>query len=713
MAYSSSEDRKPTITGQELKDFLEKSQKRLKMCVDADNHNRTEAIADLKFINGEMWDTNAIKERDLDRRPHLQINLLNKYRNQLVGEQRNNRVRIKVRPLTSDADVETAKIYAGIIANTEYISNYKQIYNFAYDQCVDCGYGGWEVLTRYTEENPFEQEAYLALIKNPFLMYLDPEDEADPKFGYVLTKMNRDVFMDKYPGAETPDDVLAKGQGLSNEHWYDKNTVTVARYYVKEPKKKRKALLNDGRVLDEKEANEIVSKWKKTLKDAGAETGAAPTIVKTREVEEYKVKCYIITAFEILEEYEWPGSIIPLVLLTGRERNIEGKKYVRGFIRDAKDPQKLFNYWLTSGAEHIALAPKSPWQATAKQIEGYEGDYLSSNTRNIPVLKYKHDPQAATAMPTRQAAPQPPVAIFQAIQDARQNIQDAIGMTDRDTEGKVGPERSGAAIKQSQVAADIGTYDIFDNFKLAIEKTGRILVDMIPNVIDNARDVRVRNVDDTEQFVPVNTSAGEAMRTMQQNPGKFQGMDLQKLKTQMQQKGPGAQYNNLKAGKYGVVVDTGPSTATQRQEAAEHFMQLLGTPMGEMVTRVAPDLVIKNFDFLEADEFAKRVKKMLPPGIAEPKPGEQPTPPLPPPPQVQLMMQKTQTEQAKQQTQRIAMQVQLAKLYKETKESDSEMRSTILKMLNELFSPQHPSDLPEDTGNAMPQMQQQHVVPMQ
>lgn len=697
--YSQNNKDHPKITDKEKRILLETAQKRLKLCIDADSHNRTAAIEDLKFINGEMWDASEAKQRSLDRRPCLQINLLNKYRNQLVGEQRNNRVRIKVRPVDSKADTNIAKIYEGIISNIEYLSKYKTIYNFAYDQAVDCGYGAWEALTRYTDENPFEQEIYLSLIKNPFLVYLDPEDDADPKYGFVITKMNNDVFDEKYPEATKPDDIFEKGQGIGQEHWYDKDTVTIARYYVKEKKTKKKALMSDGTILDRDVAEQRIVAWTKTvegLKTQGQQISdtAIPTIVKERDIEEYAVKCYIITGHDILEQYDWPGTMIPIVLLTGRERNIEGKKYIRGFIRDAKDPQKLYNYWYTSAAEHVALSPKSPWLATAKMIEGYESDYISANNRNIPVLKYKPDPRVPIAKPERQPAPAPPAALFQAIADARQNVKDAIGMYGGDI-GDVGPNQSGKAIWQSQIPGDIGTFDIFDNFKLAIEQTGRILVDMIPGVYDTERDARIRNVDDTEQFVPINTTAGRALGKMQNDPNKFSGMDLQKLGQEIQKKGPEAGYNNINTGKYGIVVDTSPSTATQRQEAGERFMQLLQTPMGNLIERIAPDLVIKNFDFLESDEFARRARKLLPPGMIETKPGEPPQQPMPPPPQVQLLMLKSQTEQTKQQTQKVALQVQMMKLYKETKDSEFELKQEILRTLAELHAPNHPADIQE------------------
>lgn len=680
------------------KDFLEKARKRLKWCIDADNHNRLAAVEDLRFIKGgdDMWDAREVKQRNNDRRPHLSINLLNKFRNQLVGEQRQNRVRIKVRPASSEADVNTAKIYEGLVCSIEYQSKHKVVYNTAYDSTVECGYGAWEILARKVKGNPFIQEIYLRLIENPMTVYLDPDNPEDPMYGFIITKMNRDVFKDEYPKATEPDDNLNKGQGIAMEHWWDKDTVTVARYYERTTVKKTLCLMNNGDILPEEEAKKRIAAWQKTvnaLKKQGQEApqAAVPSILKTDEDESYEMKCYTITALDILDEKDCPGTMVPVVLMLGRQRNIEGKRYVWGFIRDAKDPQKLFNYWNTSGAEHIALAPKSPWLATNKMIGPYKEDYLSANTRNLPVLLYEPDERVPGMRPERMPAPQPPVAIFTALAEAKQNISDALGMYNRDI-GDKGPEVSGAAIRQAQLPGDVGTYDIFDNYKLAIEQTGRIIVDMIPKVYDTARDVEIRNEDDSTQLVPVNTTAGQAYQKMQDDPGKYRGINLEQLNQQMKLKGQDAQYNPLKKGRYGIVVDTSPSTSTQRQEAAEKFMGLLATPMGQLIERIAPDLVIKNFDFLESDEFARRARKILPQGLIEPKPGDPPSKPLPPPPPMLVQMLKAQTETAKQRVQQVALQVKLAELYKQTKESETEIRTEILRILSELHSPQHPAD---------------------
>src|SRR5208283_4245021 len=80
-------------TGTKEEDFLQLAQKRLKRCIDADDHNRRGAIEDLKFLNGDMWDQAELQRRAVSGRPALKVPLLPKFVDQVVGDQRHNRPR--------------------------------------------------------------------------------------------------------------------------------------------------------------------------------------------------------------------------------------------------------------------------------------------------------------------------------------------------------------------------------------------------------------------------------------------------------------------------------------------------------------------------------------------------------------------------------------------------------------------------------------------
>ena len=133
---------------------------------------------------------------------------------------------------------------------------------------------------------------------------------------------------------------------------------------------------------------------------------------------------------------------------------------MRSLIRDAKDPQRLLNFWVTDSAEIVDMIPKAPWIGTARQFEGYEQDYAAANAENFPFLKYNIDQGAPP--PSRVGTAAPPVAVFEQIGQAKQAIRDTIGMFGSDM-GDRGPELSGKAILQRQKPGDVGTFAFIDN----------------------------------------------------------------------------------------------------------------------------------------------------------------------------------------------------------------------------------------------------------
>lgn len=687
------------------KAFIELAKKRLKAAVDAENHNRIAAIEDLHFLQGDQWDAGEKQRRKNIGRPCLQINVLPKYSKQVCGEMRKNKSQIKVRPVDSKADVQISKIREGLIYSIEYLSNAESIYDHAGKMLVDCGYGAWRVLTRYTDEDPFVQEIYMERIQNPFSVYFDPKAKdfnyADANWAFIVTKMSRDDFEDEYgkeniPGGDFADN---PGIGLRDEYWWDRDNITVAEYFYTSFEEKTMCQLSDGQKLEKKEAEKHIQDAKISFiqvkqdhpeENIGEET--VPTIIKERKVKTPSIKWAKITGTDILEEKDWAGKFIPIVLVTGEETNIEGKKYISGLIRSAKDPQRLLNFWHTSACETVALAPKAPWQATAKQIEGYENDYLSANEENLPVLLYNVDKDAANPAPMRLSPGNPPVAIFTEIGRAEQNIKDTIGMYNSDV-GDTSNERlrdvSGAAITARQMPGDTATFIYPDNMAKGIAYGGKIINDLIPHIYDTERDARLRNIDGTESFVPINTTVGKAIESINDNPNKFSGMNKDKLINSLKERGPNEKFNDITVGKYDIVITTGPTFATQRAEAVENMVKIA---MASRMNPIDKYFILKNSDFPGADDYAEVVRRMIPPNLLPPKDGEAPVPPAPPAPQVMVAQAKVQLDMAKIETEKIKLQRALVQLQKEMSEGDKELKDKILEVMSELSKPYHPMD---------------------
>jgi hypothetical protein len=76
---------------------------------------------------------------------------------------------------------------------------------------------------------------------------------------------------------------------------------------------------------------------------------------------------------------------------------------------------------------------------------------------------------------------------------------------------------------------------------------------------------------------------------------------------------PGKVQNDVTIGAYDVVLETGPSYSTKRQEAKENMVEFIRS--APETAPVVMDLVAKAQDWPMADEFAKRLEAVAPPAV--------------------------------------------------------------------------------------------------
>ncbi len=560
-------------------DLLREARERRRMAVDAEREGRLAALEDLKFVNGEQWPVELKNARHAEGRPCLTVNRLPSFIDRVVGDQRQNKPAIKVRPADESSDPVIADILGGMIKTIENRSGAEAVYDAAFEQAVTMGFGFFRVETAYVGDDSFDQEILIKPVNNPFSVYLDPStvrpDRSDARWAFVTETVGRDEFRRRFPGASPMD--LEAGVGAEYDGWFEKDRVRIAEYWVKREIKKKVCLLSDGRTLPEAEA---VAAMASGPKDAPVR------IVAKREASCHRVYQYLVTGNEVLEgPNPWPGRFIPIVQVVGKELNVQGKKALRGLVRWARDPQRMYNYWRTMATEIVALTPKAPYLVTPEQIEGFEAMWRDANVKSFPYLLYNQTNGAAPQRHFPQPAPQ---GIFSEAATAAEDMKFATGVHDERL-GVAGAEISGRAITARQRQGEASTFAFSDNLCRAIAFAGRIIVDLIPKIYDTERVVPVAMADGSEAFVPVNRAAVDAAG----NPVVL---------------------NDLGRGSYFVTIDTGPSYATQRQEAAASMLEF-----ARAVPEAAPvmaDLIAKNMDWPGAEEIAGRLRKTLPPAVA-------------------------------------------------------------------------------------------------
>lgn len=560
----------------------------------------TDMTDDLNFVNGDQWPSDMKKDREVDGRPCLTINKLANYGDQVIGDIRQNEPAITVKPVDSGSDPQVAEILTGLIRNIEIQSTAEIAYDTAAESAVWCGKGTFRVITEYAGEDTFDQDIRIKRIKNPFSVYWDPAatewDMSDAKYCFITERIPRDEFKRLYPDAGLSEFSASKDK---NSYWSDEKTIRIAEYFKKENVKKTIYLLK----------NPVTGM--ETVQDTKVE-GAE--VLQERKIETHKIVWYKTNGREILDgPTDWPGKYIPICEVWGKELNIEGKTVYRGVIRNAKDPQRLYNYSRSHGAEVTALAPKAPYLVTARMINNYQPHWNTAHKKNWPYLPYDVDPAAPSVMPKRSEPPMQSTAIMQEITIADQELHDTTGLQQSNL-GQKSNESSGRAILARQREGDVANYTYYDNLGRAMTYCGKVLLDLIPKIYDSARIVRIIGETGDDQFVPVN----QPVQTQDEN-----GQAIEKV-------------FDLTVGKYDVVVSIGPSYSTQREEAAANMLEFL-----KVVPDAGPliaDLLTKQFDWPGADEISERLKALAP------QPPPQDMGQMPPDPSVEQQMMAGRAE---------------------------------------------------------------------
>ncbi|CAB4172078.1 Phage P22-like portal protein [uncultured Caudovirales phage] len=587
------------------KDLLETARSRMRIAIAAYSESREDELDDLRFAAGSpdnqwQWPADVLATRGsvqgqtINARPCLTINKLPQHIKQVTNDQRQNRPAGKVIPADDKADIEVAEIFDGIVRHIEYISDADVAYDTACENQVMYGEGYIRVLTEYCDENSFDQDIRIGRIRNSFSVYMDPTIQdpcgSDAQWCFITHEMLTEEFERQFPNANPISTLQSQGVGdQSMSQWVSDNTVRIAEYFYIEHKADTLNMYPGGATAF------AGSPEAKQLEAMGM------PVAKTRKVDRQTVKWCKINGYEVLEERDWAGKYIPVVRVVGNEFEVDGRLFVSGLVRNAKDAQRMYNYWVSQEAEMLALAPKAPFIGYGGQFEGYESQWKTANVNNWPYLEVNPDATDGQggALPLPQRA-QPPMAssgLLQAKAGASDDIKATTGQYDSSL-GATSNERSGKAIMARERQTDTGTYHYVDNLARAVRYVTRQIVDLIPKIYDTQRIARIIGEDGETDSAKINPQQQEPVKKIVDQSG----IVIEKI-------------YNPSVGKYDVCVTTGPSYMTKRQEALEAMGNLLqGNPD---LWKVAGDLFVKNMDWPGAQEMAKRFAKTIDPKLLE------------------------------------------------------------------------------------------------
>ena len=562
-----------------VEEYLEDMRETYALDLQADDDNRVAALEDKKFVAGEQWDPEVLRQRA--GLPCLVINTVPQFTAQLVGDWRENKNAVKVLP-AENGDKNVADIRSDLIRAIETDCRAERTYNNAFESMIQCGDGAFRVSVKYASEDVFDQDIVLEPIDDALSVVwdrlsIDPTGR-DATHCFVDDLIPTKEFKRRWPEADPSHLRTDERRSMSMSGWIETDAVRVTEHWRIIERPVTLVLFEDGTIYrfdgEDLDPNAV---------DKFMDTHGKP--VKSRLAPCRYAQMHLVTGHKILSgPYEWKMDRLPIIRMAGRTVTVGDRKVRFGLVRFMKDAARLRNFWRSIAAEQLGYAPKAQWIATESAVEGKEEAIRRAHLTRDPLLVV-NDEAVIDGNIKRLEPPAIQMALLNEAQVNTQDMKDVTGIHDASL-GIKSNETSGRAIMARQREGDVASLTYYDNGNAAILEAGDVINQLIGQIYDGTRVIRIIGEDEKAKLVSINDP--------------------------MDPDSP-----NLAVGKYDVAITTGASYTTRRVEAAEAMMNAI--QVYPELMQIAGDIVVKAQDWPGAEELSERLQKTIPPQLLSDK----------------------------------------------------------------------------------------------
>ena len=569
---------------------LSRFRKMFKGAVEGWSDWRDEALEDYKFVTGEQWTEEELREFEKQKRPAIVINRIKPLINILSGWQRLNRYDLNFLPRTAE-DIQLCEVRKGM---TKYIfdrCNYETRESTVFQDCAIGGIGWFGVKYKFNAEIQ-DGEAIIERV-DPFSIYPDPEshelDFSDAKFICRAKWADKEELKNLYPEkSEQIENNFNVYDPIEKQHqeeieinplWYNSELkkVRVVEFWYKKQETEMFIYTVDGRQLpfDEKNQEMIMQ-----LKFANA-------IIDYKEIPVTKVRVATFFDRTMLEDIETPYNHgeFPYVPMIYHYYGVGDTP--AGFVRSLKDPQREINkrrmqelHILNTSANGGGYVEEGAM--TPEQFAEFE------EKNNIP----GHFNRVLSIEKIREREPKaPPAAVINAEQQAISDLISISGINENLLGTDISDRSSGRAIELKQKQAVTHLSSIFDALRTAKKKIAYLLwgkrarQGIIPQFYTEDKIYRIEGENGIE-FIHAN----------QQVQDPLTGAIVKTL-------------NDLSVGEFDIVVDDVEATATKR---IADFYSLVdaGSKLG-LPPQIMIQPVMEYLDIPKRDQLIQQYQQML------------------------------------------------------------------------------------------------------
>ena len=596
--------------------------------VDADRHNIEPAREDMQFVIGDQWDITTKQRRQRLKKPTLTVNRLPAFVSQYLGSWQQTDTTMKLLPVKGGTK-QIAEIRQGIIRSIVRTPIAKHAQYTAMETSYICGVGNFGLELVDAKFDFFAKDFQMVPMDDPFQVVWDRSSReptgADAQHCYVMEYVTKEDYELRYPDAKF--DSGWSGDELdyttmTAHGWEIDDMIRICYFWQMCYEPVTLGLAMDGDIIDVTDYDDERLAAEIELDDQGE--------YMIRDTVRPYAECYVMGGLEVLDgPYRLNISRLPVFRVEGHSMQEASVRYRWGFVRNAKDPQRLHNYWRSILAEELMKSPASKWLLDQSAMKsGLADHFRNAHLSGDNVLLW--DSQADGAKP--EFVP-PPMVNQAVLTESQMTVQDIKDVTNKHEAslGVTSNEVSGKAISARQRVSELGDRIYLENMNMALAECAKVMNELFPEVYDTNRTVLVTGEDDVELLQEINGDLGDTTP-------------------------------DVTRGKYHITYTTGPSYATRREEATDTLLTLMNHM--PQVGQVTADIIARNMDIPGSEEIARRLMLMMPEEMID-------LDKLPERERVRmeaLIEKRAQAAQKQQQQQNFVMGEELKKLMAETRE---------------------------------------------
>lgn len=538
-------------TDEELRD---KMVKRINNFFDYFNLNIRNAEYDLKFLvePNAQWDADLFAQRTQSKKPCFQINQITPIVNSIIGMERQNTADFKVfnyvdennpKVKINQDDIDLRDNY---LRQVSFETNSAVHFQTCFANQLKRGYGALIVGVKYESEMSFNQVPFLQAAIDPTICFWDPSDKSHDKTegdwsGYIES-FTWEEFKSTYPNSVATKKKIKPSSFPVNtstltlpiDRWQGEEYINVAHCYVRIKYPIKIYKMSDGRSLTKEDAEKAIEEDKfqrrktRKLEKMLFESMNSNQESQINEMQKLdyayddnrelisrttckeKIMHYIFSEDETLEKTEFPVTgkkYLPIIFADCDSDTIDGAQLTKSFFSTAKDSQRISNYLASAAIENLMNLNKSQFIGTPENFSGLEEGWRDPSMAKGSLVANR---DSAGQMPSQLPPPQVSPSYMPLIQQSISDIHQTLGYFESNM-GESSNEKSGVAIQERYKRGDLSHFVVRDNLHRSIDKFYKIILSLMPSLLDTHRNIIVRTKNNEQKSVFINEPSADGI----------------------------------------------------------------------------------------------------------------------------------------------------------------------------------------------------------